>query len=358
MIQKKEIVMANILIHNEIKKAIARCEPTRIAVAFIGEDWKTFMPNHEILQSIIVSPTIGSNPEAITHLAQSIGWDKIFFLDELHAKIYIGKESAIVGSANLTNNGLDGERLIELCVEINDEENLKKINRFFDELVEKAKTRYPSVTEKKIKLNELYKIRNSAISNCIIKEKPQKKWSSNSFENFEFNDQFYVAWYQKVDLEYSNEVKNIADFIENEIHFSNKDHVEKNKWVLAWPITYKNKPHKLIKPFWLYIHEIFENGIIDEGYDYPKLAIQRSDKKTPRPPFELTDEVVAAFRWAVQDEEVAKYLIQSDREIFDLSYSNKGIPLLIKKMKEYLAKTREPQSPLAFRENRSETGFS
>lgn len=54
----------------------------------------------------------------------------------------------------------------------------------------------------------------------------------------------------------------------------------------------------------------------------------------------MTDEVVAAFRWAVQDEEVAKYLIQSDREIFDLSYSNKGIPLLIKKMKEYLAKNK------------------
>ncbi len=276
--------MVNILIHNEIKKAIARCEPTRIAVAFIGEDWKTFLPNHEILQSIIVSPTIGSNPEAITHLAQSIGWDKIFFLDELHAKIYIGKESAIVGSANLTNNGLDGERLIELCVEINDEENLKKINRFFDELVEKAKARYPSVKEKKIKLNELYKTRNSAISNCIIKEKTPKRENINSFENFQFNDQFYVSWYRKVkNFEYSEDAKNIENLIKSDLHIPNEEPIEKNKWILMWLITEKNKPHKSRKPFWLYIHEIFENGVIYDGHEYLKLVAQRSDKPIPRP---------------------------------------------------------------------------
>ena len=79
-----------ILIESEIQRAIRRCEPSKIAVAYIGTDWNTFVSDVESLGAIIVSPTLGSNPWAITDLAKQIGWDKIFFLDELHAKTYVG----------------------------------------------------------------------------------------------------------------------------------------------------------------------------------------------------------------------------------------------------------------------------
>ena len=39
-----------------------------------------------LLKEVIVSPTFGSNPEAVVNLAKRIGWDNVYFLNELHAK--------------------------------------------------------------------------------------------------------------------------------------------------------------------------------------------------------------------------------------------------------------------------------
>lgn len=86
-----------VLVEDEIRRTVIDCKPLRIAVAYIGVDWKTFIPDTSCLESIIVSPTIGSNPSAIADLVKQIGWEKVVFLDELHAKTYIGKNSAVIG---------------------------------------------------------------------------------------------------------------------------------------------------------------------------------------------------------------------------------------------------------------------
>ena len=123
----------------------------------------------------------------------------------------------------------------------------------------------------------------------------------------------------------------------DDMHFARADRVERNKWALVWRITDSNQPHKTAKPHWLYFHEVIENGVIDEGYEYPKCAIQRKDMEVPAPPFKLTDDVLVAFKNAVQEDGVAKYLIQDGKEVFSLAYSLKGIPLLVSRMKEYMA---------------------
>ena len=55
------------------------------------------------------------------------------------------------------------------------------------------------------------------------------------------------------------------------------------------------------------------------------------------PPFEITGEVANAFKKSVQERDIAKHLIQDERDVFNLAYSLKGIPSLISKMKEYMA---------------------
>lgn len=75
-----------ILVEGEIKKSIKRCNPSKIAVAYIGSDWNMFVQNIDHLSTVIVSPTIGSNPRAIMDIARKIGWENVHFLDELHAK--------------------------------------------------------------------------------------------------------------------------------------------------------------------------------------------------------------------------------------------------------------------------------
>lgn len=331
----------NILMQSEIQKAIAHCKPLKIAVAYIGADWNTFIPNTHCLEAIIISPTFGTNPRAVIDLVRNIGWEKVFFLDSLHAKAYVGETSAVVGSANLTNNGLSGEGLVELCVEFNSNENLCKVNQFFANLMEDAQEQYPTIEKKKARLKELERTWDALIANGTIKRKQKIKRTFSEFELLG-NDHFYVLWFQPVDCEYSEDVKAINSFMTDDIHFSKKDKVQKNKWALVWRITDSNKPHASVKPHWLYIHEVIENGVIDEDYDYPKCAIQRNDMEVPSPPFELMPKIVSTFKVAIQEKKIAKYLIQENRDIFSLSYSQTGVPLLLEKMKVIMAnKTNE-----------------
>jgi len=337
-----------ILMNHKIAYAVAKCHPHEIAVAFIGSDWRAFVPNTKILEAVIVSPTVGSNPRAILKLEKAIGWDRLFFLDELHAKIYIGKRSAVVGSANLTKNGLSGHSLIELCVEIKGEKNLNRLEKIFSGLIRQAKNQYPSIASKKTRLQELEGAWNAAISAGIIKS---GRNSPDHFMDFELiaADQFYVSWYQLGNPKYSDEVRAVQSKISDDLHFAKSDNVKKHKWALVWRINDKSKPHKTEVPYWFYIHDVFPNGVVDKGYEYPKCAIQRNDLAVPHPPFRITRQVADAFKKSVIQPGVADYLIQEDREVFNLRHSIKGVPELIKKMKDILAnkkiQSRKPKRP-------------
>lgn len=325
-----------ILVENEIQQAICRCEPLKVAVAFIGIDWNTFVPDAHRLEAIIVSPTFGSNPGAIVDLVRKIGWDRVYFLDELHAKAYIGKVAAVIGSANLTRNGLSGEGLVELCVEVNGEESIKRVNKVFDELKRRANKQYPTIETKKVRLKELEKNWGAAVANRVIRNDDSQE---SLFVDFELlgEDHFYVVGYQLVKCEYSENVKIVELLIKDDLHFGSSDEVEKNKWVFVWRMTDSSEPHKTAKPYWFYIHEVFKNGVVYDGCEYSKLAIQRKDLNVPSPPFEITGEVAVAFKKVVQEEDIAKHLVQEDKDIFSLAGSLKGIPSLIRKMKEYMA---------------------
>jgi hypothetical protein len=49
----------------EISNKLKEIEPAQIAVAYVGADWKSFL-NSDHIENIIISPTLGSNPRAIT----------------------------------------------------------------------------------------------------------------------------------------------------------------------------------------------------------------------------------------------------------------------------------------------------
>ncbi len=325
-----------ILVESEIGKAIRRCNPSKVAVAYIGADWNKFVRNADRVDAIIVSPTFGSNPRAITSLVGKIRWDRVFFLDELHAKMYIGNEAAVIGSANLTRNGLSGEKLVELCVEVEAEESLRSLNKAFDDLKRRAQEKYPTADSKKAQLKELENIWNSAIANRIVRSDSR---ITPSFVDFEplGKDHFYVLWYQPIKPNYSADINAIGSLMVDDIHFTNADNVKKNKWVLVWHMTDSYTPHRTERPYWLYIHEVYTDGVVDRGYDYPKCAIQRKDLEVPSPPFEITGDVSVAFKKAIQEKEIARYLIQKSRNIFSLAHALKGMPPLISRMKEYMA---------------------
>ena len=144
-----------ILQSDEIAPCLTEVSPHHIAVAYIGCDWEEFI-KHEGLEEIILSPTIGSNPDAIEQIAEKISWDRVLFLDNLHAKIYIGKDSAIIGSSNLSRNGLGvSEGLEECAVNITEDKEIGKITAYYGKLRELAHKAYPTYEKKLQRLSKL-----------------------------------------------------------------------------------------------------------------------------------------------------------------------------------------------------------
>lgn len=321
----------------DIARSIKKCRPHLIAVAYIGIDWKNFI-DHENLDKIIISPTLGSNPYAIEELVKFVTWDKVFFLNNLHAKIYIGKKSAIIGSSNLTKNGLaESDGLLEAATKIKKSKTIKEITLYYEELENLANKMYLNEESKKERLLYLKTIWSKAYSHSIIKE---KKRSDNSLINYEplTNQDFYIAWYQEDDnYEYSSKIDPIEDFIEEEMHFLEEDKIFENKWILSWRITNKDKPHKTVKPTWIYINEIINKGIKSkDSYKYTKLAFSRTDREKPKAPFELTDEVIKAFKDIISKEKYKSFIYNhNDTDDFSINNTFKRFKQFIEDIKKH-----------------------
>ena len=301
-----------------IGRAVRSCSPGYVAVAYIGKDWDKLIDKSK-LKKIILSPTIGSNPSAIAELAECVSWEKVLFLEELHAKIYIGKNCAVLGSANLSKNGLCVSGLEEAAVMIKDRALITQVTEYFQEIEKLALQQFPNISGRKKRLSHLKRERARAIANEVI---VNDEVFSTDLQNYYplSGDDFYIVWYQSSDdYEYTNAVKEVTEVIEDDMHFHEDDQVEDGKWILSWKITDANKPDRRVKPHWMFIHEIFSGGVRNtdkEEYEYTKLAVMRKDKETPNPPFEITDAVVRAFNEIICSDKYCDYFVGKEEPFF------------------------------------------
>jgi len=328
-----------ILTTQAIATEIKRCTPQKIAVAYLGSDWRSFIASPELLEYVILSPTFGTNPNAVSDLASAIGWEKIYFLDALHAKVFLGAKRAVTGSANLTRNGLSGEALTELCVSLSSPTSLLSLGKLTEQWRKSAQKQYPTTEAKKARLLKLTDLWSKALTQSVIKSDVKNHVQFRDFKLLG-NDHFYVSWYEPGDYKYSPELEKIDDLIYDFMSFAANDVAKPNRWILGWKKTKNNIPHKTESPNWIFIHELFENGGVDEP-NYPACAIQRTDWELPPVPFELTKQVKAAFRRAIVLPELSKYFIQDDT--FTVKQSLEGLPKLLAAMRvELMAPQTQP----------------
>jgi len=158
------------------KQAIKKIEANKVAVAYIGADYNQFI-NAKKLKEIIVSPTVGSNPYAISSLIKSIGISNVHFIDNLHSKLFIGQKGAIIGSANLSRNALGGTGLIELGVLFETKKELALVNRLFEEYKIKAKTLYKNSLSKEKQIENLYVSHNKLVPTLKDPKQPPKPFN-------------------------------------------------------------------------------------------------------------------------------------------------------------------------------------
>lgn len=91
----------------EIKNLLNNSTELRIAVAFIGDGAEALIGTQVSEAQIICNLSMGgTNPYEVQKLINRFGMNNVKHIDNLHAKLYIGDEYAIVGSANMSSNGL------------------------------------------------------------------------------------------------------------------------------------------------------------------------------------------------------------------------------------------------------------
>jgi hypothetical protein len=308
--QKGENTM-EILKGFDIANGIKQIKPHKIAVAFIGNDYDNYLDDSclKSLESIVLSPTEGSNPKAISKLVNTIGWEKVHFLSRLHAKIYIGRDETIIGSSNLSRNGLIGDcsGLYEICVKI---ESGDEFDEIFNEILNEAREEFPDEQSKQKALDELYRIYNKRKSMKLDRGSDE----SMDFMDYDWNtnEHFYMTYYGTGSGNYTEETEKCIDKddIKDSISFVENDGICDNKWVFCWK-CYNNK-NKACKtnPSWLYINKIVPKGFNDGVYDngtpspYTKLVAQlksfSSNRLRPKPPFKITKEFAESFRNVIE----------------------------------------------------------
>lgn len=313
---------ARYLNSSQIKQSIKSLVPKKIAVAYLGIDWKSLIDCSKLTE-VIVSPTIGSNPRAIEELAKQIGWENVYFLENLHSKLYISKNKAIVGSANWSSNGL-GQSLYEAGIELTDPELIDDVFNDFKALREVAEESFPTLSSKKARLQKLHKEHARALAARLPNSQVEKDQSSKSFLEYELDTgiPFQVTYYTPggVNEELSEETEALLYDNWERIDFAADDKVEVGDWFLTWEAKKSdNKPHKKRNLTWFYVEHVVDNGITpkgdDEGYEYTKIAIQNIDVDELEQPFEITKEFQEHFRKVITTPEFNQF-IGSDGQTF------------------------------------------
>ncbi|WP_168224926.1 phospholipase D family protein [Azoarcus sp. DD4] len=327
-----------ILTTSDAAEAIRAINAKRVAVAYIGGDWEKYV-TADGLQEVIVSPTFGSNPKAIRQLQAKLGWDRVHFLDQLHAKVYLGEESAAFGSFNLTKNGLSGEVLEELGAITEDPAHLAQLAGEFERWRELAMQCYPSPDKKELKLKALEVQLSLGVRHGFIKSaEPAVRITDYQLVT---DGSLSLVWCRNVEvvrddraLTAAHPLLAEATFEENVANWTtvlNDDEISEGMWVLLWPARSDGKPDGRGVASWLYVHHAIADGITND--EYKKVLVQLKAGNQPQPPFVLDSVTDRAIKAVLGQEEFSCFR-EKDGELWSADSCRGHIGRFIAALKE------------------------
>lgn len=335
----KRLEMKIVSSFSEYQKALSLIKPHKIAVAYIGADYNNFI-NIKNLKEIIISPTIGSNPHAISSLIKSIGLSNVHFIDNLHSKLYIGKSGVIIGSANLSRNALDANELIELGVLFQTPKDLNLANKLFAEYKKNAMNSYPSPLSKENKLAKLFNTHHRWThfhNDRGIKLSPKPKTLFNDYE-WGIDEPFKLSWYEVYpdDEDAYNKKRFYKEFpgvtwndiygnILADMEIPKGDKINEGEWLLTFHRD-DNSRCKKTGLEWMFIDKKIKNAF-RKGY-HPDSVMQLTDIKHSTSPFLIDKKFRAAFADVVNQD---KYRLV--RETMYIKSISPYIPKILKEIK-------------------------
>ena len=292
----------------ERRDALEIVKPKKIAVAYVGMGWDQYI-DKSCLTEIILSPTLGSNPLAISEIVKVINWDNVHFLDRLHSKIYIGNDQVFLGSPNLSTNGFSDNGNHEIGVLLQTEASQKKCSSdIFDAYKAEAQKDYPDVESKRKKLKDLYRLWQKSIeSGFSTSDDDSPNGQSPDIDLIRIHVTPYIVGRK---AKYNSDVipgaihqpicTKLDDYFIEDFDFLPEDDIQEGDWILAWNIKQNGYPGKNCEIYWMYVHHVIPSGYIQpSGSPYTKLAGQAKSLRTPSEPFKLTDKKKDKIRAAL-----------------------------------------------------------
>lgn len=310
---------------SQIQRGLREISPSQIAVAYVGIDWKTYIVS-EKLQDIVLSPTVGTNPGAIVEIAEAIGWEHVHFLDNLHAKIYLGERSAAVGSFNLTANGLSAEGLQEAGFLVDDARTLIELRARLDDYRQQAARAYPTTSSKLARVAELRVLWDRAIKQGVIRNDACAA-ALDAYRPVS-SDEIYVCW-AFGESAYTDQIFSPGT-VKNSLSFLESDMVLPDRWILCWTPSSSGHPDQRYRPYWLHIDEVVEGGA--QEAPYTKVAIERTGRAELPPPFEITDAAKHALYTVLNSGEFPEFL--DYRETWSVDPTLPQLPAFLRAMSE------------------------
>jgi hypothetical protein len=327
----------------QIRDALKKLQPTRVAVAFIGEGWKKYISIHT-LEEIIISPTNGSNPKAIEQLMAELGEARVHFLDNLHAKIFLGKSATVVGSCNLSNNGMADNKLLEVAVLTQEPVLIKQLADTFEDYKTRAIKLYPNEKSKRAKLIELAKQWQIAEWHGLNTEQTSETLLTDYQSIL---DRIHIVGFSG-GLEYNKDIIttsipethgiSLDDYFTEACSFLEEDDVIPGDWILNFDARLDGYPRKNGGIKWTHIHHVVSHGVIDSNnpdFKHTKLVGQAENLKCPKPPFKLDKQIKNLIYQLLASNEFPAILNQDNID-GGLALADKEVPTFRKKLQEKL----------------------
>lgn len=331
-----------------LRLALEQVQPVRIAVAYVGTGWDVFI-NADELQEIILSPTIGSNPRAIEQLVCRLGIGNVHFLDALHAKLYLGRRAALVGSPNLSRNGFaDGGNLEMGCLVEGAGEH-EALQLLFSELRQKAKDLYPTESSKYDRLAELKRQWRNARRHRV------PSFDDEEVTSLEYyligSDVIHLAWFRSGEGVFNEAVIREADpsaegeelktYYREWTQFRSTDSVAVGDWILLWRCRDDGLPHGRGAVSWMRVDQVIPDGM--ECEQYPLLAVQLDPHLPADEPFALDRRVIGVIRDLLHQERFSALRLRhvgGEEEVWSLAAADKVVPDFLELAKQEIARRR------------------
>ncbi|WP_322529101.1 phospholipase D family protein [Salinicola sp. LHM] len=281
----------------QLRATLADIRPTHVAVAYLGYGWSDYL-DVTALEEIVVSPTLGSFPYALDDLLDAADRHGIavYFQPDLHAKLFIGNDSCLIGSANLSRNGFSGG-LREAGVHLQDPDSVQQAQAVFETLKAGAVT---SPDKQRAMVSELVETWQRARRHGVLPNEDGDRPAGTILDWKPGVERVQMAWFDaKVDISLNEtsirqQLPEIGhhqpqDYFEDYASLVERDDVKAGDWLILWAAKGDGTPDQRSSPYWLRVDRLISEAADASEAPYTQLAVTLSDSKAVTPPFELDE---------------------------------------------------------------------